>query len=38
MLNFLSGRKFRELNPVIKEILVSDHLKNLIFAALINFS
>jgi len=35
MLNFLSGRKFRELNAVIKEILVYDRLKNLIFAAII---
>jgi len=38
MLIFLSGRKFRELNPVIKEILVSRHIKNSIFAALKNFS
>jgi len=34
MLNFLNGRKFRELNTVIKVILVSHHLKNTIFAAL----
>ena len=35
MLNYLNGRKFRELNPVIKEILVYDRLKNIIFAAII---
>jgi hypothetical protein len=37
MLNFLSGRKFRQLNPVIKEILVYHLSKKFIFAAIKRF-